>query len=144
LAGDGDAGRVVGLGLELDERRTARAELGMIGDSPAAGDLTTGELGIWIDLTGNSPCVGVAGDLDVLTCHTFRDALEQARAVNPRHIALDFTEVTFIGSNAIREIVRLMPSTDRIEIRSPTRAVQSVLDMVQLDGRVVIVDRHRR
>jgi anti-anti-sigma factor len=100
----------------------------------------TVEFRVWVDHESGPPCVGVAGEIDLLTCAPFRHALADACANGSRRIALDLAAVTFLGSTGLREIARLLPIVDSIEIRSPSRFVRHVLETVQLGQQVTITD----
>jgi anti-anti-sigma factor len=93
---------------------------------------------VWLDLDADPPCVGVAGDIDLGSVAPFRQALDQARAANEHHIAVDCRHVTFMGSTGVREIVRIVKQLDRLELRSPSAAVRRVIEMSALDDRVVM------
>jgi anti-anti-sigma factor len=104
---------------------------------------------VWVDLEGDLPCVGVSGELDLLTCAPFRDALADAidaierarREGGRRHapaIAVDMSRLTFLGSTGIREIVRALRSVDRIELRAPTSIVRRALEAAALGPQIEI------
>jgi anti-anti-sigma factor len=105
---------------------------------PASTEST--EFRVWVDLEAEPVRVGVAGEIDLLTCAPFRHALEDACASRPRRLALDFRSVAFLGSTGLREIARILLRLESIEIRSPSPHVRHVLEMMELDGRVVITD----
>jgi len=46
------------------------------------------------------------GEPDLAAAPAARERLEQARARRPRGVVLDFTEVTFADSSALRELLR--------------------------------------
>ena len=106
----------------------------------AAGGELAAEFRVWVDVEAEPVCVGVAGELDLLTCAPFRHALADALASRPPRLALDFRAVTFVGSTGLREIVRILPAVESIEIRSAPPSVRQVLEMVDLGERVVIAD----
>jgi anti-anti-sigma factor len=95
---------------------------------------------VWVDVTADPPCVGVSGELDLLTCAAFRDALSEAAEQGSPTIAIDFRRVTFIGSTGIREIVRALGTVERIDVRFASPIVRRALDAAGLGSRVVVVD----
>jgi anti-anti-sigma factor len=96
------------------------------------------EFHLWVDMTADPPCIGVSGEVDLLTCAAFRDALNEAAEQGTQTIALDFQRVTFMGSTGIRELVRALQSAKRIEVRSPTPIVRRALEAAGLGQGVVI------
>lgn len=94
---------------------------------------------VWMDLEANPPRMGVAGELDLLSCAPFRDALMVACEKHAGVVVLDFSQLRFLGSTGIRELVRALAYTDRLEIHSPAPAVRKVLEMVNLGPRVSII-----
>jgi anti-anti-sigma factor len=80
----------------------------------------------------------VSGELDLNTCAPFRHALEELIEMSGPRIALDFRQVTFMGSTGLREIARLVPRVEEIEIRSPQPVVQRVLELAGLGPRLRI------
>jgi anti-anti-sigma factor len=93
---------------------------------------------VWVDVTSDPPCVGVSGEIDLLTCAAFRDALIEAAEQGTDMIALDFRRVTFMGSTGIRELVRVLRRVDRVEVRSPAPIVRRALEAAGF-GRSVIL-----
>ena len=86
----------------------------------------TPEFHVWVDFSVDPPCVGVSGEIDLLTCAPFRDALSEAAEHGPV-IAVDVGRVTFMGSTAIRELMRALRNVQRIEVRSPRPIVRRAL-----------------
>src|SRR5689334_7878400 len=95
---------------------------------------------VWIDTSVAPPCVGVSGEVDLLTCAPFRDALNEAAELTSGTIVVDLGRVTFMGSTGIREIVRVLKTVDRIELRAPSPIVRRALVASGLGQRVVISD----
>jgi hypothetical protein len=95
---------------------------------------------LWADLDATPPCIGIAGEIDLVTCAPFRHALADACALNLRHLALDFRAVTFLGPTGLREIARILPAIDTLEIHSASPAVRHGLGTISLDDRVVVHD----
>jgi len=58
--------------------------------------------------------------------------------VSGPRIVLDFRKVTFMGSTGLREIARLLPDLEEIEIRAPQPVVQRVLELAGLGSRLRI------
>ena len=96
------------------------------------------EFSVWVDPEADPPCLSVAGELDLSTCAPFRHALEELVAKSGSRISIDFKAVTFMGSTGLREIARLLPQLDEIEIRSPQPVVQRVLELAGLGPRLRI------
>jgi anti-anti-sigma factor len=92
----------------------------------------------WVDVDADPPTVGVAGEIDLATCAAFRDALDEALERGARTVVVDFTLVTFMGSIGIREIVKVIPRVDCIEIRDASTFVRDVLEAAGLDSRLVL------
>ena len=95
---------------------------------------------MWVDKEASPPCLGVAGELDLGSCAPFRHALEELVAASGPRIVLDFRNVTFMGSTGLREIARLLPGLEEIEIRAPQPVVQRVLELAGLGPRLRITD----
>lgn len=95
---------------------------------------------VWVDVSADPPCVGVSGEVDLLTCAAFRDALSEAAELGSPAIAVDFRRVTFMGSTGIRELVRALQTVDRIDARSPSPIVRRALEAAGLGTGVVVSD----
>jgi anti-anti-sigma factor len=95
---------------------------------------------VWVDPTADPPCVAVSGEVDLLTCAPFRDALSEAGERGARRIALDLRRVTFMGSTGIRELVRALRTVDQIEVRSPSPIVRRALVAAGLGKGILVVD----
>ena len=101
---------------------------------------TAPDFHVWVDVTADPPCVGVSGEVDLLTCAAFRDALDEAAAAAEKRsptIAVDFRRTTFMGSTGIRELVRALRTVKRIEVRSPSPIVRRALEAAGLGHAVV-------
>lgn len=95
---------------------------------------------VWVDLSADPPCVGVSGEIDLLTCAPFRDALSEAAEQGSPLIAVDVRLVTFMGSTGIRELVRALRTVERIEVHSPNAIVRRALEAAGLNSGIVVVD----
>ena len=93
------------------------------------------EFHVWVDATADPPCVGVSGEVDLLTCAAFREALDEAASQGSPTIAVDFRRTTFMGSTGIRELVRALRTVKRIEARSPSPIVRRALEAAGLGHR---------
>jgi anti-anti-sigma factor len=93
-----------------------------------------------VDVTAEPPRVVVAGDLDLVTCAAFRDALSDAVDAGSSEIVVDFRRLTFLGSTGIRELVRALESVERVEIHGLVPIVRRALVTAGLGGDLVIVD----
>jgi anti-anti-sigma factor len=98
------------------------------------------EFHVWVDVTADPPCVGVSGEVDLLTCAAFRDAIMEAAEQGSPVIAIDCRRVTFMGSTGIRELVRALGTVDHIEVRSPSPIVRRALEAAGLGSGVVLSD----
>jgi anti-anti-sigma factor len=101
-------------------------------------DSSPTEFNVWVDTDVEPPCLNVAGELDLGTCAPFRHALEELLESGGPRICLDFRQVTFMGSTGLREIARLLPKVEDIEIRSPQPVVARVLELAGLGPRLRI------
>jgi anti-anti-sigma factor len=101
-------------------------------------DLSPTEFSVWVITDAEPPCLGVSGELDLNTCAPFRHALEEMIETSGPRISLDFRQVTFVGSTGLREIARLLPRLEEIEIRAPQPVVQRVLELAGLGPRLRI------
>ena len=99
---------------------------------------TAPDFHVWVDVTADPPCVGVSGEIDLLTCAAFRDALMEAAEHASGIIAIDFRRVTFMGSTGIRELVLVLRTVKRIEARSPSPIVRRALEAAGLGRGVVL------
>jgi anti-anti-sigma factor len=93
---------------------------------------------VWVDVTAEPPSVGVSGEVDLLTCAAFRDALMEAAEAGSGTIAIDFRRVTFMGSTGIRELMCASRTVDRIEVRSPSAMVRRALEAAGLPTGIVL------
>jgi anti-anti-sigma factor len=98
------------------------------------------EFHVWVDMSADPPCVGVSGEVDLLTCAAFRDALAEATEHGSPTIAIDFRRTTFMGSTGIRELVRVLQRIESIEVRSASPVVRRALDAAGLGRGIVFSD----
>jgi anti-anti-sigma factor len=98
------------------------------------------DFSVWVDSSADPPCLGVAGELDLNTCAPFRHALEELIRTSGPRISLDFRQVTFMGSTGLREISRLLPQLEDVEIRNPQPVVRRVLELAGLGPRLHVTD----
>jgi anti-anti-sigma factor len=96
------------------------------------------EFHVVVDVTAQPPRVAVSGELDLVTCAPFRDALAEAIEFNTDTVVVDFKRLTFLGSTGIREMVRALEQVKRVEIRSPAPIVRRALEAAGLGDNVVI------
>jgi anti-anti-sigma factor len=95
---------------------------------------------VWVDLTADPPCVSVSGEVDLLTCAPFRDALHEAAEQGANRIVVDVRRVTFMGSTGMRELVRALQRVERIEVRSPSLIVRRALEAAALGAEIEVTD----
>jgi anti-anti-sigma factor len=98
------------------------------------------EFHVWVDVSADPPCVAVSGEVDLLTCAAFRDALAEAAEQASPVIAIDFRRTTFMGSTGIRELVRALRTVERIEVRSASPIVRRALEAAGLGSGIVVVE----
>ena len=98
------------------------------------------EFHVWVDSDQDPPCVAVSGEIDLMTCAAFRDALDEAADSGARTVAVDFRRTTFMGSTGIRELVRALARVERIEARSPSPIVRRALEAAGLGNEIAFVD----
>jgi anti-anti-sigma factor len=92
-----------------------------------------------VDVTGRPPRVTVSGEVELLTCAPFRDALGEAASVARDVIVLDCKRLTFIGSTGIREIVRTLGKVDCIEVHHAPSIVRRAFETAGLGSNLRIV-----
>jgi anti-anti-sigma factor len=93
-----------------------------------------------VDLSARPPTVTVSGEVELLTCAPFRDALREAADTASDVVAIDCTRLTFIGSTGIREIVRTLSEVDCIEVHHAAPIVRRALETAGLGSELRIVD----
>ena len=93
-----------------------------------------------VDTSVQPPCVVVWGELELVTCAAFRDALSEAAEVTDKTVAVDFSHLTFLGSTGIRELVRLLERVDRIDVRGAAPIVRRAFEAAGLPANVQLVD----
>jgi anti-anti-sigma factor len=98
------------------------------------------EFHVVVDPNADPPYVAVSGEIDLATCAPFRDALNEAIEHGAREIVVDFKRVTFMGSVGIRELVRVLPLVDRIELRSPAPIVRRALEASAIGNKLALLD----
>ena len=98
------------------------------------------EFHVWVDVNADPPCVVVSGEVDLLTCAAFREALDEAAQQHAPTIAVDFRRTTFMGSTGIRELTRALRSVQRIEAIAPSPIVRRALEAASLGNAVVFSD----
>jgi anti-anti-sigma factor len=98
------------------------------------------EFHVWVDTSARPPCVAVSGEIDLLTCAAFREALDEAVAQGTSSIAVDFRRTTFIGSTGIRELVRVLNTVEHVEARSPNPIVRRALMAAGLSDAFSLAD----
>lgn len=91
-----------------------------------------------VDTDANPPTVVVWGEVDLATVAPFRDALFEAVGNGARELVVDLTNVTFMGSTGIRELLRVHREVDRLVLRSPTGIVRRALQTATLPETFVI------
>jgi anti-anti-sigma factor len=96
------------------------------------------EFHVCVDGDADPPCVAVWGEIDLLTCAAFREALDEAAEQSPSTIAVDFEHTTFMGSTGIRELVRSLTKVASLEVRSPNLIVRRALLAAGLGNAIVL------
>ena len=93
---------------------------------------TTTIFHVVVDTDADPPCVTMWGDIDLATIAAFRDALVEAMRTGARRLVVDLTNVSFMGSTGLRELVRAERDVDHIELRNPSAIVRRVLEAAGL------------
>jgi anti-anti-sigma factor len=85
--------------------------------------------------------VRVSGDVDLVSCHDLRRALDEALEASP-HTVVDFTELSFIDSSGLSVLVEAHKhARDRggvFVVRNPTPMLRRLLDITRLDSLLVL------
>jgi anti-anti-sigma factor len=95
---------------------------------------------VWVDVIADPPCVAVSGEIDLLTCAAFRDALAEAADTGSTTIAVDLRRTTFMGSIGIRELVRVLSKVQRLEAHAARPIVRRALEAARLGDAIVFCD----
>jgi anti-sigma B factor antagonist len=77
--------------------------------------------------------VVVAGEIDLRTAPELRVALDAAAGEQGAELVIDLTEVTFIDSSGITELLRVSKAGHRLRLQHPAAAVRRVFELVGLD-----------
>jgi len=93
-----------------------------------------------VDVHAQPPRVTVWGEVELLTCAAFRDALSEAASASNGVIDVDCRRLTFIGSTGIREIVRTLNEVKRIDIHHAAPIVRRALETSGLGSNLRLVD----
>jgi len=92
---------------------------------------------------GGYAVVGVTGDVDYFTCEQFRRSLDTASDVHPR-LVLDLTEMTFMDSAGLGELVRVWkkvsPAGGRVAVVCTNRIVLRLLGITGVDRVLDVFD----
>lgn len=93
---------------------------------------------------GDRATVWAAGDIDLVESANFERLLLDLADKGARHILVDMTEVTFVGSSGLNALVvarnRLAAFDGDISLRSPSKIVRRILELTTLDQVLSIVD----
>jgi anti-anti-sigma factor len=103
-----------------------------------------GELTISPSRAGEEYVIGVAGELDLATCHLLREGIVSALGSDARKIVLDLRDLTFMDSTGLRAVLAAEreardQNKELAIIRGP-RAVQRVFELTSLDSKLPFVD----
>lgn len=77
--------------------------------------------------------VVVTGEIDLRTCPELRDALTEASAEDGSEVVIDLTQVTFIDSSGISELLRASNAGHHLRLRHASRSVRRLFELAGLD-----------
>ena len=81
-------------------------------------------------------------EIDIFTHDEFKESLRRACLLDPRRVIVDFSQVTFCDSTALRVLVdeaaRLLPAGCLLEIHQPTPELRKMASMLGLSERLGI------
>ena len=88
--------------------------------------------------------VALAGELDLHTASTFKEALLQATDIGPRRVVVDLSEVTFIDSTALGVLIggaaRLQAADGMLDIVCPSDKIRRIFKISGLSHVFAIYD----
>lgn len=76
----------------------------------------------------------LVGELDMATVPLLRAAVHDAADSQDRRIAIDMSEVAFMDSSGLRELISLHRSGAAFTLRNPSRPVTQILELTQSSG----------
>jgi len=86
----------------------------------------------------------LAGEIDLATSGQFRDAIEGALAAPGSSVVIDMTDVTFMDSTMLRELLRAHKEIDagggRLVIAGAQAAVRRLLELTGTSGLFVMTE----
>lgn len=87
------------------------------------------------DVPAGCALIALAGELDLSSAAEFRGAVGSAAADGTSRVVLDLTEVTFLDSSMLKELLRanaeLGQADQRLVLVSPQPPVQRLLDLTR-------------
>lgn len=108
-------------------------------------DVAPGAGEVEVVLLGPTTEVLVRGEIDIATNPTFDAALEAARRADVDLLAMDLSQVTFIGSSGLAALLRaqrlMRECGARLVLLRPSRAVTDLLEMTKLLERFGLGER---
>ena len=93
-----------------------------------------------VDVAADPPSVAVWGELDLASVSAFCDAMNQVIEAGAQHLIVDLTNVTFLGSTGIRELIRARRDIAHVEVRASTPVVRRALASAALADSIVITE----
>lgn len=95
-------------------------------------------------LAGPDRTVHLIGRFDAHEAPAFRDAVHPVLATDTNVVAIDLSQVVFVDSTALAELVRLQKAAralgGEVVIRQPSDPVRVILEITDLAGLFTIVD----
>lgn len=90
-----------------------------------------------VQRVGDAVVVTAAGELDLAVADQLRDCLVEAIGTDPRHLVIDFSDVTFVDSTILGVLVgarsRLGRNSDRLQLVVSNPSVIRLLRLTGLD-----------
>jgi anti-sigma B factor antagonist len=71
--------------------------------------------------------VAVAGQLDLSSEAVLRDGLQLAMAGNPTEIIFDVTELTFMDSSGLAQLLIAAQQVDSVQLRNPSDIIRRLI-----------------
>jgi anti-anti-sigma factor len=97
-----------------------------------------------VDRERNAVVVVPPAEIDVGTESQFTDSLRNACALSPSRVIVDFTDVTFCDSTALRVLVqesaRLSDAGCSLEVHKPTRSLRRIAALTGMSRRLGLDD----
>lgn len=80
------------------------------------------------------PRLKLAGELDMASAETLRQAVDSVLAGNPKRIVFELGELVFMDSSGIAVLVHASNNVDKVELRNTQPIVRRVVEVAGLAG----------